>query len=403
MSRPRVLFLDHTGVLGGAELFLVTLAKAYGDGSEVLLFADGPLRQRLKQETLPVSLVNGAESVLGVARGGKGAEQLLAIPGVLRMAVQVARHAKRFDVLFANTQKALVIGALASRLIRRPLVWYLHDIVTAEHFSSVNRKLSVFLGNRFASRVIANSEASKAAFVQSGGRAELVSVVYNGIDADAPLDANTTGREVRRELGINGKTVVSLFSRLAPWKGQHVLLDALAKLPDAQALLVGAPLFGDEIRYQQELKAQARALGIVDRVRFLGFRDDVPRLLLATDVVVHTSVSPEPFGRVIVEGMLAGKPVVATRAGGACEILQDGVTGRLVTPGDAKELAVVLRELLANREQATALGRAAQKAAQERFSVQAMVEGVEREIRKALGDPPTPQAASARCGSCRVE
>ena len=147
---------------------------------------------------------------------------------------------------------------------------------------------------------------------------------------------------------------------------------------------VGAPLFGDEVSYQEELEKKTAALGLSDRVRFLGFREDIPSLLAAVDFVAHTSVAPEPFGRVIVEGMLAGKPVVATRAGGACEIIEDGITGRLVTPGDADELAKVLRALVEQPAEAARLALAGQAAARERFSEKAMLLGIEQAVAKTM-------------------
>lgn len=393
----RVLFLDHAGVIGGAELFLLELAKADRNGSEVVLFADGPFRERLEREQVPVRVMAARSGVMGVGRGGKGMAQLLALPGVLSLARRLAAHAEKFDVLFANSQKALVIGAVASWFSGKPLVWYLHDIVTASHFSAINRKVAVGFGNRFAARIIANSQASREAFVAAGGDGRKVSVVYNGISSAAfEGSVASAAEEVRRELGLVGAPVVAVFSRLAPWKGQFVLLETLTRLPEVHALLVGAPLFGDEVRYEEDLKAKARALGIADRVHFLGFREDIPALLQVADVVAHTSVAPEPFGRVIVEGMLARKPVVATRAGGACEIIQDGVTGRLVTPGNAEELAAVLRELFANRAKAEALAQAGYHAARERFSVEAMLAGIEREFGAALG-------AKARGGGVAAE
>ncbi len=394
--RHRVLFIDHAGVLGGAELFLLDLAKAYGPAGSVLLLDAGPFQERLHREGVKVELLQAPDAVLGVGRGGKGLAQVLAIPGVVRTACKVARYAKDFDLLFANSQKALVIGAVASWLSRKPLVWYLHDIVTASHFSALNRRLSVILGNRCAARIIANSQASKDAFVAAGGCGEKVAVIYNGIAAGTDeSDAAAAAQDVRRELGLMGMPVVAVFSRLAPWKGQFVLLEALPQLPGVHALLVGAPLFGDEVRYEEELKAKARSLGMADRVHFLGFREDIPALLQVADVVAHTSVAPEPFGRVIVEGMLARKPVVATRAGGACEIIEDGVTGRLVTPGSVDELATVLRELLSDREKAEALAQAGYAVAVARFSVEAMLAGIEREIATVVGVGPRDEANAA--------
>lgn len=382
---PKVLFLDHTGVLGGAELFLLKLAGRWRGERKVVLFEAGPLSGRLERDAVPVEILAKEESVQSIGRGGRGLAQLRAVPALWRLARQVARRAADFDVLFANSQKSLVVGALAARLSRKPLIWYLHDILTADQFSGLNRKVAVTLGNQCAIHVIANSEASREAFIHCGGKAARTTVVYNGIDdpADPKPETESAVREIRTGLGWNGKTVVGLFSRLAPWKGQHVLLDALAQVPGLHALFVGAPLFSGDTLYQQELEAKVTALGVGDRVRFLGFRDDIPALLQAVDLVAHTSVSPEPFGRVIVEGMLAGKPVVAARAGGACEIVEDGVTGRLVTPGDADALATALREMIDHPDEAKRLGRAGQAAAQRRFSVEAMLLGIERVVAEA--------------------
>ena len=133
------------------------------------------------------------------------------------------------------------------------------------------------------------------------------------------------------------------------------------------------------------MREKAKALGIEERVHFLGFRDDVPRLMRLSDVVVHASVAAEPFGRMIVEGMLAKSPVVAGRAGGALEIVEDGVTGLLVPPGDPESLSGVLAGLLQNPSTSQALAEAGYTAARKRFSLAAMLEGVERQVREVAG------------------
>jgi glycosyltransferase involved in cell wall biosynthesis len=233
-------------------------------------------------------------------------------------------------------------------------------------------------------RVIANSGATAAAFVAAVGRADRVHVVYNGIDPApfAPIPPETIAT-LRRQLGLTDGPVLGTFSRLAPWKSQHVLLDALVRLPGAQALVVGDALFGEQ-DYARALHRRAAALGIAERVHFLGFRDDIPALMRLVDVVVHTSVAPEPFGRVLVEGMLACRPVVATRAGGAREIIDDGVTGLLLPPGDAAALSSALAALLADRERARALAARGRGAAVRRFSRHAMLNGVERHVRQVI-------------------
>lgn len=310
----RVLFLDHSASLGGAELYLLDLAPAFAPPGEVLLLEEGPFYKKLQALGIPVSVITAPEKVRRVARESGISSALRAVPGLLGLIWRVAQKAQAFDVIYANSQKALVVGSWAALLARRPLVWNLHDVLTAEHFSLLNIRLAVTLANRFARLVIANSAASKEAFRQAGGRVPVV-VVHNGIDVHRFAAIELTQRQaLRQALGLDDRPIVGIFSRLAPWKGQHVLLEALALLPDVQALLVGEALFQDEQHYAHQLRERAAQPDLAGRIHFLGFRDDVPVLMQLVDVVVHTSIAPEPFGRVIVEGMLARKPVIATQA-----------------------------------------------------------------------------------------
>jgi glycosyltransferase involved in cell wall biosynthesis len=192
--------------------------------------------------------------------------------------------------------------------------------------------------------------------------------------------------ELRAALGLGDGPVLGVFGRLAPWKGQHVLLDALAELadvPNLQALVVGDALFG-EADYAKSLRRKAEALGLGGRVRFLGFRDDVPALMRLADIVVHTSVAPEPFGRVVVEGMLAGRPVVATRGGGVVEIVEDGVTGLLTEPGDARSLAAAVRGLLGDAARRQSIATRGQRFALQHFGVRATTRAVREQVIETL-------------------
>ena len=383
---PRVLFVDHVGVLGGGELSLLDIARHFRVNSRVVLFEDGPFRTRLEEAGVEVDVWPVAASVSEVTREGQGLHDLRAVPGVLRLAVRLARRARRYDCLYANSQKSMVIAGIAGALARRPVVWHLRDLLSAEHFSAGRRRLATALANRFATHVIANSRATAKAFVAAGGRSDRVTVVYNGIDP-APFEAVTDEAVdcLRAELGLNGAPLVGVFSRLAPWKGQHVLLDALAGLPDIHALLVGEALFGPDRGYDEALHEQAARLGLADRVHFLGFRRDVPALMRLVDVVAHTSTSPEPFGRVIVEAMLAHRPVVATDAGGAIELIEQDRTGLLVPPSDADALRRALARLYAEPEAATALAEAGAREAAGRFGAARMLREVEALLQSFAG------------------
>jgi len=377
--RSRILFLDHVGALGGAELAVLDVARAYRETSTFMLFSDGPFRERLTAAGVRVEILEGGRSLHAVRRETRWPGFVVAAR-VVALASRVARRARQHDAIHANSQKAFVVACLAGAIARRPVIWDLNDLLLPEHFSRTNILLDVFLANHLAVRVIANSAASADALVAQGGRRGKVHVVYNGLDP-APFDAVTDGdiAAARRELGVDGAPVLGVFGRLAEWKGQHVALTALARLPGVHLLLVGDALFGEQA-YAESLRRQVGRLGIKDRVHFLGFRTDIPRLMRLVRVVLHTSIAPEPFGRVIVEGMLARRPVVATRAGGVAEIVTDGRTGVLVPPGDAAGLASAVERVLADPPRAEAIAAAGRADAESRFTVEAMVESMTRSM-----------------------
>lgn len=361
----KILFLDQSGKPGGAELCLLDIAKPYRDRCLVGLFADGGFKDLLQQHQIPVQVLT--ERSLQVNKDSGWLQGASSLGQLLPLIARTVGIAREYDLIYANTQKALVVGAIAALLSRRPLVYHLHDILSSEHFSRTNLRLAVTLANR-ASLVIANSQASLAAFIAAGGNPKLARVVYNGF-APQLYRQPAASAQIRQQLGLEGKFVVGHFSRLALWKGQHVLLEALTQCPpEVTAIFVGDALFGEH-DYKQQLHQQVAELGLEQRVQFLGFRSDVVSLMAACDLVAHTSIAAEPFGRVIVEAMLCGRPVVATQAGGAVELVEPGKTGWLVPPGDARQLVAAIEACRQQPELARAIAHQAQTSASQRFEL----------------------------------
>jgi len=228
--------------------------------------------------------------------------------------------------------------------------------------------------------VIANSEASAQVFAElTKFDRKRIDVVHNGVD-DAPFDAlsGVSQAQLRERIGLPRDVfLVGAFSRLARWKGQHVLLEALLRERDLHAAFVGAPLFGEDA-YDAELRAFVAQHDLAERVHFLGFRHDIAACMRAVDVVAHTSITPEPFGRVVVEGMLARRPVVASRDGGVTEIVEHGENGLLCTPGDAAELAATLAALRDDAALRARLSANGAETARRRFGKARYVAAVER-------------------------
>lgn len=218
--------------------------------------------------------------------------------------------------------------------------------------------------HRHQKHLIACSEAVKNHMISQGIRGERIQVLPNPVDA-ADMEPTRTSSAVRAEMGAADDTpIVGTFAHLSEKKGWRELMQAiphvLADHPQTQFWCVGdGPL-------REELEARAEAGGFDASVKFLGFRRDVADVMNAIDVMALPS-HREPFGIVYVEAALLNKPVVACNAGGAPDVVSDGVTGRLIPSGDASALAQVLSELLGDRAQAAQMGRAGRERALDLF------------------------------------
>jgi glycosyltransferase involved in cell wall biosynthesis len=255
----------------------------------------------------------------------------------------------------------------AAILARKPAAWWDHGI-------RPRRGERTFWPDGVLPRVLpavavaADSVAAAAPIPGAVG-------VHPGIDARPYVEAASERDTIRKELEIAaGEKAVGIVGRLQPWKGQHVFLRAMARLAhrsDAVFLVAGGAIGGFSESYPEELRALASALGIAGRVRFLGHRPDVPRVLAALDVFVHASRA-EPFGIVIVEAMAAGVPVVATRGGGVDEIVQHERNGLLVEFGDDAAIARAVERLLDDAGLSARLVEEARRTATQTFTVENM-------------------------------
>ena len=372
----KILFLDQSGKLGGAELSLIDVAKPYQDSCLVGIFADGPFRKLLEQQQIPVRVLTNEQ--INVRKDSGIIQSISSLSSLVPLIKLVRKIAIDYELIYTNTQKALVIGAIASFLSRRPLVYHLRDILSADHFSRTNRRLAITLANR-ASLVIANSKATRAAFVEAGGRKDIVEVVYNGFEPKL-YQSRSNKSQLRQQLGLDERFIVGHFSRLSPWKGQHILLEAISKCPsDITAIFVGDALFGEQ-DYVQHLHQQVATLGLEERVNFLGFRSDIVPLMTACDMIAHTSTAPEPFGRVIVEAMLCRRPVVAAAAGGVVELIEPDQTGWLFSPGNSEQLADIITTCYNQQEWAGKIARQAQIQASQRFHLTAINQQISRRL-----------------------
>jgi glycosyltransferase involved in cell wall biosynthesis len=358
--RRRLLFVTHSAAASGAELLLVNLLRqrALVDGS-VLFLAPGPLADRARAQDLDAAVLDVLGDAATVRREhGLWRAARLGV-GLLPGLVPLARALRDADVVVAWSQKAFVLAATTAPLVRRPLVWALHDILSDEHFSPALRRTGVVLARLAAERVIATSGEARAGFARAGGDPARCTIVEPGIE----LDRFTTPAALTAPLPARGERLVVVHvGRLSPWKGQAVLLEALARVPEMEAWIVGAPLFG-EADYAAALRRRAEARDLAGRVHWLGHRDDVPAVLQRADLFVHVPTAPEPFGQTVVEAMAAGLAVIVSDVGAPPRIV-GAEAGMVVASGDAAALAESLRALGGDDARRATLAQAARRRAQ---------------------------------------
>lgn len=270
-------------------------------------------------------------------------------PSVLRVAGVIRRLDA--DVVHVNTLYNLV-GPVAARLAGRPLVWHVREMVEGSRAVAA----MLWMVRRLAARAVAISSAVAGTLAGCGDRLRLIP---NGIDL-SEYEALPAPEAAKAALGIAPESpVVVAIGRLEPWKGQHVLVEAapaiVARHPGVRILFVGGPAV-NKPDYEPGLRARCRELSLNDHVVFTGVRGDVPAILAASDVLALPTATPEPFGRTVVEAMAAGRPVVATAAGGPLDTVVDGETGYLVPPNDPAALAGRINALLDDPPRARTMG-----------------------------------------------
>ncbi|MGI8457563.1 MAG: glycosyltransferase family 4 protein [Propionibacteriaceae bacterium] len=399
--RLRVLVLDHTALLSGAEVALARLLASLDleqFHTEVLLFSPGPLAERLRAAGVGVDVALLRDDLVQLSRTEllRRPDRMLAavvalLRYVARLRVEIRR--RRPDLVVTNSLKSAVLGGLASRLAGVPWVWHLHDRLSADYLPGPVAAALRFLARVGPRRVVVNSLDS-AARLGHQPRGHVV-VAYPGLPADA-------FRSVPGRTEVDaGRPILGMLGRISATKGQLEFLRAAAEVarshPDVAFRVIGRALFNDQ-PYAEELQTLITRLGLGDRVELVGWAADPTAALAELTAVVHASPVPEPFGQVVVEAMAAGVPVIATLAGGVGEILDpDGVIGTVATatavrtpygqvvgPGDVAGLAAALRWVLDHPVEAAELAGRARELAAERFRIETTVEVVGAAWRRAV-------------------
>lgn len=385
----RVLYVNQTAQVSGAEHSLLTLLRGLGDAVEpVLACPEGELAELARAAGIEQRPIAGTQASfrlhpLHTTRG---------LLGIARSALAVRRLVKRLepDLVHANTTRAALLALLARDRSGPPAIAHIRDWVPEGRFSRF------VLGTiaRRADEIVANSAYVGRQFDGLGTR-RAVRVVHNPVDLTRFDPARADGPGVRRELGIEADAVVlSVVAQLTPWKGQDDAVAALAAVdgagrPPLRLLLAGSAKFSgagtqyDNLAYERALRARVEEGELGERVLFLGERADVPDLLAASNLLLMPSWR-EAFGRIAIEAMAMGVPVLATDAGGPPEIVTDGADGLLLPPQNPARWAEAIAGLVDDGELRRRMGAAARERAGD-FATEAHVARVLAIYRELLG------------------
>lgn len=378
-----VLLVDHAPFFGGAESFLLDLLTALDrENFTPIIVTDphSPVLERFRASgdavfTTPLPQINRPPFFLW---------------RLIRAGAQLARVAceSHADLMHTFTARTHLIGVVASKFSGIPLLWRICDDTLPAPI------LSAFA--RVPRCIVAVSRWITTCYPN---------LRFDGLVPDGVGPPGDISRaNVRAELGFKpDELVVAHVGRLVRWKGQAVFLRALAQavpaVPNLRGLIVGTwqrgderpgPLGGGE-SYYRELRALAIELSLntpsFERLIFGGFFREPSRAYAAADIVAHTSTLPEPFGRTVIEAMMAGRPVIAAHAGALPEIVSHGETGILTPPEDVGALADAIIALSKSEEQRAKMGHAGHERAEAEFSLAAMARRMESFYRKTAHDP----------------
>ena len=344
----------------GADLQLVQTVAALVEGGWrvlVVLPHPGALVDRLTAAGAETAFIDYPVLRKASASPAALARLLLAAVACLPRAVRLVRRA-RPAVLLVNTV-TLPWWLLVGRLTRTPTIGYVHEAETSAGWLVRRGLLAPLL---LADAVIVISVAVRAATITAQPRlAGRTRLIYNGVpSAPAPVAPPARSRPIR----------LAVVGRLSPRKAPHVVLEAMRRIGeghDVEVELAGTTFAGYEW-YEAQLRETAATPELAGRVHFSGYCSPIWPVLERADIVVAPSLH-EPFGNVVVEAQLAGRPVVASAAYGHLESITDFETGLLVPPGDVEALAEALRRLITDPALAARLGEQARAAAVRRFSV----------------------------------
>ncbi len=349
----KILHLNAGNLFGGVESLLLTVGRHGHRAVAEHLFAvcfEGKFSQCLRAEGQRVFRLPEARSSRpwSVYRSRRALRSLLA--------------KQTFDVVVCHMPWSLALFGSVCQQAGVALVFWAHDIHRGDHW------LERWAARRRPDLHLVNSQFTAVGLARLFPQAR-PAIVHCPVEL-VPSIAPETRAAIREASGVRpDQTVIIQVSRMEPWKGQHLHLQALGLLAhrrDWVCWMVGGAQRPQEKEYLDELRGSTQRLGIYDRVHFLGQRSDVRQLLASADLYCQPNAAPEPFGISFVEALGAGLPVLSFAMGGVTEIVTSDC-GTLVQPGDVGALADAIAGLLSSPDLRAEMGSRGPVRAQECF------------------------------------
>lgn len=376
----KILYLNPSAEVGGAERSLLDLLKHLDREKyyPIVSFpSEGKLKRELERMGIERKVIDFHPEISKLSRenGNRYFHRFLSIPRyLLPTIIKTARfvRSRDIDMIMTNGIKCHFIGSMVSSLTGSKLIWHVRDMIEVGWLKWMLRSM----GRLFPDKIITNSHAVGSIFVTSG-RTE---TVYNGIDL-SHFKRGIDGEKVRSTFKIGKNTkLIGTIGHFAPLKGYEELIGAMVEVIregyNIKLALVGDAIYPNSNNYKRKLLSLINCAGLRNRIIFTGYRENIPELLASFDIFVLPSRA-EGFGRVNLEAMAMGKPVISTHVGGIPEVVLDGITGILVTPRNSKALAHAIIRLLDDSELGESMGNAGKRRVEEHFTVQAHVQRIQ--------------------------
>lgn len=347
----KILFLEQYSKISGGQLCLLDLIQQLDRSkykSFVVMPESGELSARLSElgtevVVLPAgSYTQGKKTFIDAIK--IVVRSLLLIPKIIGI---IKKH--RIGLVYANAPRTLLWGTIGAKLAGVPVIWHIHLILNGYK----EKMLARLLLKMGVDHVICVSRAVAESFITPGCRPKQLTIVYNGTDL-VQYSPNVSGEVFRKEFGLKpGQPAIGVIGQVSAAKGHETFVETakiiIGKFPGAKFFVVGGGSYGvGGEKFVYSLKMLVHELGMEENIIFTGQRTDIPDVIAGLDVVVLPSLVAEACPRVITETLASGKIIIATDNGAAPEMITHGKDGFLFAPGNVRQLANIVEEVLNN-------------------------------------------------------